>query len=198
MRRIIILLSMALLAVGVFAQTKILVMGVKHNVSSNYYPNIMISEETGIPTDSIDATYNNAIANNIIENFHSKHYEFIVSDDESMEARVVNSIKVTGEKEKMYVDLSNLDVDSYQKLLDETGADYMLFISQHYLRWQETPMRTLFHFISYSLVDKDCNKVYDGTKNFSSMNLLTVDQLCKMSKKSSIKIAMAAVDEIDQ
>ena len=54
---------------------KVLVIGLHDNVESNYFPGSMITEETGIPTDSIDYTYNQIIAKNIIASNKNKKYQ---------------------------------------------------------------------------------------------------------------------------
>lgn len=48
------------------AVVKVLVVGLD-NVNSNYFPESMITEETGIPEDSIGETYNRIITDNIIQ-----------------------------------------------------------------------------------------------------------------------------------
>ena len=59
---------------------KVLVIGLHDNVESNYFPGSMITEETGIPTDSIDYTYNQIIAKNIIASNKNKKYQFVTSE----------------------------------------------------------------------------------------------------------------------
>ena len=56
---------------------KVLVIGLHDNVESNYFPGSMITEETGILTDSIDYTYNQIIAKNIIASNKNKKYQFV-------------------------------------------------------------------------------------------------------------------------
>ena len=57
---------------------KVLVIGLHDNVESNYFPGSMITEETGIPTDSIDYTYNQIIAKNIIASNKNKKYSSLL------------------------------------------------------------------------------------------------------------------------
>lgn len=59
---------------------KVLVIGLHDNVESNYFPGSMITEETGIPTDSIDYTYNQIIAKNIIASNKNKKYQFVTPE----------------------------------------------------------------------------------------------------------------------
>ena len=176
---------------------KVLVIGLPNNVNSNYFPNSMITEETGIPTDSIDYTYNQIIAKNIITSNKDKRYQFIPFEKVSEIGDWVSEIKLQGdEEEEKYVDLSQIDDSSYERLLEKTDTDYILFLNQHYLKWQEKPLRTLFHITSYSLYDKDQKEVARGNNYFTSMNLESKDKLSKDSRKSSSKIASSIIKSL--
>lgn len=168
---------------------KILIVGLPDNVNSNYYPKSFITEETGIAADSIDYTYNHVIADNIIDENKNKDCEFVSSETLQGIGNLVNEIRLNGEDEEKYADLSQIDNEAYTRLLDVTHTDYVLFLNQHYLKWQEKPLRTLFHIVSYSLYDKNKCEVTRGNNFFTSMNLEPEDRLSKSSRKSSSKIA---------
>ncbi len=176
---------------------KVLIIGLPDNVQSNYFPNIMITEETGIPVDSIDNTYNQIIAKNIISANKNKRFRFVfseVSPDQSTLFKTMNFRN--DEKEEKYADLSSADKIAYKSLVDKSDADYVLFLNQHYLKWQETPLRTLFHITSYSLFDKNQHEVTCGYNYFTSLNLENQDDLKKDSKKSSSKITSSILKTI--
>ena len=130
---------------------KVLVIGLHDNVESNYFPGSMITEETGIPTDSIDYTYNQIIAKNIIASNKNKKYQFVTSEKAAAISSLLDKIRLEGEEEERYADLSQVDDNRYEQLIKDTGSDYVLFLNQHYLKWQEKPLRTLFH-ITLSLI----------------------------------------------
>lgn len=177
---------------------KVLVIGLHDNVESNYFPGSMITEETGIPTDSIDYTYNQIIARNIIASNKNKRYQFVTSEKEAAISNLLDKIKLKGEEEEIYADLSQVDDNLYEQLIKDTDSDYVLFLNQHYLKWQEKPLRTLFHITSYSLFDKNQQEITRGNNYFTSMNLEDKDKLSKDSLKSSSKIASNIVKSLSK
>lgn len=174
---------------------KVLVIGLD-NVNSNYFPQSMITEETGIPTDSISYTYNKIITNNIIQANKDKGYTFVSPVVSSEINEIIDDIQLKGEEEERYIDLSSIDNNEYHRLIDASNADYVLFLNQHYLKWQEKPLRTLFHFVSYSLYDKNQKEITKGNNYFTCMNLEKADKLSKTSRKSSSKIASTVIKSI--
>ncbi len=179
------------------ATVKVLVVGLD-KVCSNYFPAPMIAEETGIPEDSIGDTYNRIITDNIIQTNKNKDYTFLSSDIFSEAESLVSGIRLNGENEESYADLSLIDRQSYDCLLDRADADYVLFLNQHYLKWQEKPLHTLFHFVSYSLYDRNRQEVTKGNNYFTCMNLEKSDKLAKASRKSSSKIAAEVIKSISK
>lgn len=177
------------------SKKKVLVIGLD-NVNSNYFPQSMITEETGIPTDSISYTYNKIITSNIINANKDKDYVFVSPAASSEISEIIDNIKLEGEEEEKYIDPSTLDDNEYRHLMDNTHADYVLFLNQHYLKWQEEPLRTLFHFVSYSLYDKNQKEITKGNNYFTCMNLEKADKLSKASRKSSSKIASTVIKSI--
>ena len=173
---------------------KVLVIGLD-NVNSNYFPQSMITEETGIPTDSISYTYNKIITNNIIQSNKDKDYTFVSPVVSSEINEIIDDIQLKGEEEES-IDLSSIDNNEYHRLIDASNADYVLFLNQHYLKWQEKPLRTLFHFVSYSLYDKNQKEITKGNNYFTCMNLEKADKLSKASRKSSSKIASTVIKSI--
>lgn len=177
---------------------KVLVIALPDNVDSNYFPNSMITEETGIPADSIDYTYNQVIVKNIIAANKDKKYQFITPQKAALIHKLLGEVKLQGEEEEKYADLSQVDDNSYEQLIKDTDSDYILFLNQHYLKWQEKPLRTLFHITSYSLYDKDQKEVTRGNNYFTSMNLESKEKLSKDSRKSSSKITSNIVKRLSK
>lgn len=167
----------------------ILIIGLDENVKSNYYYNGMIAEETGIVADSIDLEFNRIISENIATSNKDKDCKFVSASPELVNDQLLQSIKVSGESEDCYSDITSVSSDEWQKTLDKVNADYMLILNQHYLKWQETPLRTLFHIVSYTVFDKDKKEVCRGNQYFTSMHLEKPEILRKISLKSTSKIA---------
>lgn len=176
---------------------KVLVVGLD-NVGSNYFPAPMITEETGIPQDSIGDTYNRIITDNIIQTNKDRKYAFVSSANLPDVNALIDEVEVKGEDEDTYADLSHVNKAEYDKVLNEADADYVLFLNNHYLKWQDTPLRTLFHFVSYSLYDRNQNEVTKGNNYFTCMNLEKAAKLSKASRKSSSKIASEVIKSIDK
>lgn len=212
LRKISFVFGLAVLAVGSVSASsadeegvkanrnavKVLVVALPDNVDSNYFPNSMITEETGIPTDSIDYTYNQVMVRNIIAANKDKKYQFITPQKAALINKLLDEVKLQGEEEEKYADLSQVDDNSYEQLIKDTDSDYVLFLNQHYLKWQEKPLRTLFHITSYSLYDKNQKEVTRGNNYFTSMNLENKDKLSKDSRKSSSKIASSVVKSLEK
>lgn len=175
---------------------KVLIIGL-NNFSSNYYPKSMIAEETGIPADSICYTYNNIIANNIIKLNKDKNYLFEKPSNTQKLCEDFNALTLKGENEECFIDLKEMDDKKYNNIISAENADYVLILNQHYLRWQEKPLRTLFHFVSYSLYDKNKDEITKGNNYFTCMELEETDKLYKSSKKSSSKIASNVIKSLN-
>lgn len=175
---------------------QILIVGLHDNVKSNYFYNGMIAEETGMQADSIDCEYNSIIAENIAA-IKDGNYKFIPATENQVNGQVLNEIKVNGESEDSYSDLSAVPTEEWQKVLNNAGADYLLVLNQHYLKWQEQPLRTLFHIVSYTLFDKDKKEIYRGNNYFTCMNLENPDKVRKISRKSSSKIASSIIKTLE-
>ncbi|MDR3141603.1 MAG: hypothetical protein LBU37_07765 [Tannerellaceae bacterium] len=177
--------------------TNVLMLGLNDNVRSNYFPKVMITEETGITEDRIDEEYNTIIMDNIMaaNNGACKFIPASVTVETSAH-KWAGLIKVNGEGDECYSDLTPVPADEYRKTLDMAEAEYLLAINQHYLKWQETPMHTLFYIVSYTLFDKDKNEIYRGSSYFTSMNLERPEKLRKISGKTSSRIAASVINQL--
>ena len=122
---------------------------------------------------------------------------FIPATENLVNGQVLNEIKVNGESEDSYSDLSSVPTEELQKVLNNAGADYLLVLNQHYLKWQEQPLRTLFHIVSYTLFDKDKKEIYRGNNYFTCMNLENPDKVRKISRKSTSKIASSIIKTLE-
>ena len=146
----------------------------------------------------IDYTYNQIIAKNIIASNKNKKYQFVTPEKAVAISSLLDKIRLEGEEEERYADLSQVDDNRYEQLIKDTDSDYVLFLNQHYLKWQEKPLRTLFHITSYSLFDKNQKEVTRGNNYFTSMNLESKDKLSKDSRKSSSKIVSTIVKSLSK
>ena len=177
---------------------KSLVVGLPDNVGSNFFPLSMIAEETGLPEDSIDYVYNRAVADNIVRANKDRRYQFLRVEGPSVSGWM-ERVSVKGEDEEaQYADLSQVDEAAYRQWMDTADADYVLLLNRHYLKWQEKPLRTLFHITSYSLYDNRHREVARGNHYFTSMALDNREQLEKDSRKTSSRIAQNVVRQLSK
>jgi hypothetical protein len=167
---------------------QVLIVGLNDNVKSNYYYDDLIAKETGLNADSIDHHYNRIIAGNIASSSPGNAYQFITANEQTC-LKVTEKIEVKGEGEECTSNLNKVSQDELQQLLSNTHAEYLLVINQHYLKWQEKPMRTLFHIISYTVYNKQKQQVYNGNQFFTSMKLESPERISQISRKTSSKIA---------
>lgn len=179
------------------AQAQVLIVGLNDNVKSNYYFKEQIAEETGIQADSIVQQYNDIISRNIMAASANSACTFIPAGKDDSYAELVDKIEVTGEGEDCNSNLSRLSTEELQTALEHAHADYLLVLNQHYLKWQQQPMRTVFHMVSYTLYDKNKKPVLSGNQYFTSMNLEKPERIAQISRKSSSKIASSVAKSLD-
>lgn len=180
-------------------QIRVLIVGASDNVKSNYYYDELIAEQTAIPVDSIDWQFNQLVANNLGDIAAKGDFDFVLlSPTQLAWSELTSHLEVKGEGQTCSSDLSDLPTTTYQELLRQVEADYLLVLNQHYLKWQEQPMRTLFHIMSYSVYDKNKNPIYSGNEFFTSMKLEKLDRVAKLIKKPSEKIAQEVIRVIRQ
>jgi predicted transcriptional regulator/cbb3-type cytochrome oxidase subunit 3 len=176
------------------AVNKILIMGLKDNIQSDYFYKDLIAEESGIPVDSLEQVFNRTIATNIAQS----RIDFITAPEEERCTEVINNIRVNGEQENCTSDLSQVDNQCFRDLLSATGAEYVLILNRHFLKKQDQPFNTLFYFISYSLYNKDKQEVMSGSNYFTTMHIESENIMKKVSRKSSGKIASAVLKAVNQ
>ena len=101
--------------------------------------------------DSIDQTYNTIIAENIAASVKNGDCKFIPANATQVTGQVLNEIKVNGESEDCYSDLSAVPTEELQKVLDNAGADYLLVLNQHYLKTNRCAHFSISSAIPYSI-----------------------------------------------
>ncbi|WP_029905067.1 hypothetical protein [Prevotella sp. 10(H)] len=179
-------------------EKKILIVGLTDNVKSNHFYDDWIAEETGMKVENIDSEYNYIIADNIASTGSQENYKFIPISDDQVCEKITQGIKVEGEGEGCHSDLSNVLENDLQDLLNKSDADYLLVLNQHYLKYQERPMNTIFHIVSFTLFDKNKKDLLHGNNYFTSINLEKPEKVRKISRKSTSKIASSIIKTLEQ
>lgn len=173
---------------------KILIIGLNDNIKSDYYYKELISEESGIPSDSLERVFNQTIAAHLIQSSN----EFSLLNDIDNYPTITNNIRVDGDKEKCTSNLSMVDNQQFKDFLEDTGAEYLLILNRYYLKKQEEPFNTLFYFISYSLYNKDKKELTTDANYFTTMKVETPEHMKKASRKASEKIATSILKLVAQ
>lgn len=170
---------------------RILVIGAQDNVKSNYFVADMLAEDTQINPDSVCYIYNKVIENNLSLLAKSKKTNYTFIDGNNIQDTyndILDDIKTTGEGENQASDLSLVNATQLRGMLDQAGADYLLLLDTHYLKYQEVPFKTIFHYVNYSLYDGNKKKLAQGSNYFTSINPQSEQQMCKSSRKSTAKM----------
>lgn len=172
-------------------QHRVLVISVKDNVKSNYFDKDILSEDSKIAADSICYIYNKVIGENISAVAKKEKSAYMFVDGNTIKDDCYNFIQqvnLTGEEDKLASDLASVNDEQLKSLLDKAGAAYLLVLDAHYLRYQELPFKTIFHYVNYSLYDANKNRLAQGSNYFTSINPQNEMQMLKSSRKSTAKI----------
>jgi hypothetical protein len=165
------------------APTNVLVVGLdRERVTSNYYPDGMIAEKIGLPLDSVAPYINRAIVARLAGTTRGA-VRFIRLDDANGTREVTNHARYEGDAERSHGDLSRVAREDFNRLLDAFNADYLLVVSQYYMKKQDEPFPFLYHVINYEVYDRSKAKRYEGYAGFDTPDLLPAPQLDKHYRK---------------
>lgn len=188
------------IAANIKARHRVLVVGMNDNVISNYFTKDMLAEGTGISEDSICAVYNNVIESGLVATTRKERsaFDFVASTGMSDGwTAITKLVRIEGEDGKAAADLSTVNVDKLRNLLEEANAAYLLVLDAHYMKYQESPFKTLFHYVNYSLYDAGKRKLAQGSNYFTSINPQSRMQMMKSSRKSAEKIVEMVENTLD-
>lgn len=177
---------------------RVLVIGMDNNVVSNYFTMDMLADGTGIAEDSVCAAYNDVIKSSLTATARKEKSPFsFVAGGQNAWDDMTRYVRIDGEDDNTVADLSTVSTDKLKTLLDEAGAAYLLVLDAHYMRYQEKPFKTLFHYVNYSLYDAGKNKLAHGSNYFTSINPQNRAQMAKSSRKSAEKIVEMVEKTLD-
>lgn len=174
----------------------VLIVGLNDNVKSNYYYDDLIAKEMGLDADSVDYSYNKIIAANISTVAPKSLCHFVSGSTPEIDA-VAGKISVDGEGDECSTSVAQVGDAEWKDIFEKNNADYVLVLNQHYLKRQVEPMRTVFYIISYSLFDKDKKEVHNGNQYFSLIDLVSLDKMKYLSRKSSSRIVAGIEKSLD-
>lgn len=175
----IIFLAFIIIAVNIYAEnhlnskdeiSRFLLLSNPDNIKTKHYPLVMVAEALNVPADSASHKINNVIFENMME---------------------VASVFTTYSpaKSDIKLDMKTVSKDEYKKLLNRTGADFIVLLDEYELIWKEDPFPTLFHNIKYSIYNEEKILVKEGNGFYSTYDLVDEKELKKASRKCSRKIA---------
>lgn len=177
---------------------RVLVIGLDNNIVSNYFTVDMLADGTDIAEDSVSAAYNEVIKNGLATTARKEKSPFsFVAGSQNAWADMARYVRIEGDDENAVADLSTVNADKLRSLLDGAGASYLLVLDAHYMRYQEKPFKTLFHYVNYSLYDAGKKKLAQGSNYFTSINPQNKAQMAKSSRKSTEKIVEMVEKTLD-
>lgn len=180
------------------SRSRILVVGLNDNVSSNHFLLSDLAEASATDVDSISHLYNKVIIDNLSRNAQKKGIGMFAPTSEShtLWGSILRNAVLDGEFEEKTSDLSRVDMEKYRTAMAGEKAEYLLTLDCHYLKYQERPLLTLFHFVNYSLYDVNEKKVASGQCYFTSFAPQNIREMEKSSEKLSRKILDNIVKEL--
>ena len=180
------------------SRSRILVVGLNDNVSSNHFLLSDLAEASATDVDSISHLYNKVIIDNLSRNAQKKGIGMFAPTSEShtLWGSILRNAVLDGEFEEKTSDLSRVDMEKYRTAMAGEKAEYLLTLDCHYLKYQERPLLTLFHFVNYSLYDVNEKKVASGQCYFTSFAPQNIREMEKSSEKLSRKILDSIVKEL--
>lgn len=180
------------------SRSRILVVGLNDNVSSNHFLLSDLAEASATDVDSISHLYNKVIIDNLSRNAQKKGIGMFAPTSEShtLWGNILRNAVLDGEFEEKTSDLSRVDIEKYRTAMAGEKAEYLLTLDCHYLKYQERPLLTLFHFVNYSLYDVNEKKVASGQCYFTSFAPQNIREMEKSSEKLSRKILDSIVKEL--
>lgn len=178
--------------------SRILVVGLNDNVSSNHFLLSDLAEATATNVDSLSHLYNKVIIDNLSRNAQKKGIGMYApaAETHTLWGSILRNAVLDGEFEEKTSDLSRVDMDKYRTAMAGEKAEYLLTLDCHYLKYQERPLLTLFHFVNYSLYDANEKKVASGQCYFTSFAPQNLREMEKSSEKVSRKILDSIVKEL--
>lgn len=188
-------------AAAVPASRKILVIGLDDNIKSNYYDPEMLADGTGIVKDSLSSVYNEVIENNLRKVARKDKLPFYlipVSAHSKDWKELTEDVRIKNDEEKSSSDWNGVDSNELQLLMQKTPADYLLVLDTHYLKYQEKPFKTVFHFVNYSLYNNRKEKLTQGSSYFTSFAPQSEKDMVASSRKSSQKILSEIIKTINK
>lgn len=180
------------------ANRRILVVGLDRNIKSNYYDPEMLSEGTGIVKDSLSSVYNEVIEANLAKAAKDKSKYFLIPVKGNDWKDLTSDVVLKGDGEHVSSDWSHINANELRALMQKTSADYLLVLDTHYLKYQEKPFKTVFHFINYSLYNNNKEKLTQGSSYFTSFAPQSEKEMANSSRKSSQKILSDIIKTINK
>lgn len=181
------------------SNNRIVVVGLNDNVSSNHFLLSDLAEATNCNADSISQIYNKVIIDNLSRNALKSGLGLYApaANLQPLWNNILKNAVLGGEYEESTSDFSRIDVNQFRKVMEDEKASYLLVLDCHYLKYQERPLLTLFHFVNYSLYDVNEKKVASGQCYFTSFAPQNAKEMEKSSEKVSKKILASLSKQLD-
>lgn len=177
---------------AIAASRNIVVVSAEDNVQSNYYDDVLLSENTGISQDSISEVYNRVIEDNLKR--AAKDYIINIADDAPEWKDIVGKIRLDKGENGSVSSLSEISPNELAEALSKSEARYLLVIDSHYLDYREKPMPMMYHYVNFSLYDAGGRKISSNQTYFPAYE----PQNRQKMKKSSLKGTQKVMEQLEK
>ena len=176
------------------ASNNCLFVGFGKKYDSNYYLKSMISNEIGMEVNQLDSLLSNLFLSTFLADENTQQNYVCPNNDPEFE-KMIEKIRYLGEKEKIYPDLSQVNTEVYQSILQHYNLNYMIVFSQYYMKRQENPFPTLFHIVNYTLYNQSKEEIFKGQEFSNSYDLIDYQGLKEIFRKIRKK-QLATIEKI--
>ncbi|GAB1857663.1 hypothetical protein MHTCC0001_25000 [Flavobacteriaceae bacterium MHTCC 0001] len=103
--------------------------------------------------------------------------------------QIENSLSFSKNKKDILIpNLSEIDNDSFNKLLETNSADYILFISTYEMNWIGDPQYKVENNLHFTILGKDKKEIASNKYGFSTPKLTSFEKMKKKIHKATEKI----------
>lgn len=195
MKKSIVFTFIFLLTVSLFANDKgkanedkgkkkvLVVSFVERNFTSTYEKSEIAKKNN---TDS--ETVLTILGDKICESFpENEKVEFIKCSDKP--ELIENNVSFSYNKKDILVpDLSEIDKDTFNKLLEDNNADFIVLINGYDMNWIGDPQFKVENNIYYTILGKDKKEIVTSKYSFSTPKLVPLKKMERKIQKATKKI----------
>jgi len=169
----------------------ILVVGFANNIQSDFIPKFTLAEKLHVGEHEFDALLHQKLIAGF-SNLSIGTHQYIVLNNLNDVNQIRKLFQFHGENGELNFEFSPAQATELQEIMKEYQADFLLVFTQYDFKWQEIPVNTLFHILSYSVLDRNLVEIRKGQEHFNTFtNFKPRDlerQLTKVIRRKAIQL----------